>query len=270
MRSRSEERQRQKRNRIISVTVLLLVVGTSPWWSQELSHVCSRRLMLWNDHFRVNYVVVTGTKILPREAITALAKIPTRHLMFSLPFRDIEKRVTKNPWVKSVQARRRLPDTVELQIVERLPVAAVRGERLMVLTADSVAILPPAEDWVWDLPILSPPRAARMENGERVRDEAVLALLQQTARARSVSPELWKNISELYYSHHQIHAVISHPRTEVIAGKGVSELAWIGLQIYLSQAELDSTGVFTTVDLRIPGKLVASHEAKETLEHGAG
>jgi hypothetical protein len=172
--------------------------------------------------------------------------------------------------VKAVNVRRRLPDTVELQVTERIPVAAVRGERMMVLTADSMAITPPVENWVWDLPILSPPRSTRFENGVRIKDGAVLALLQQTAIARTVSPDVWKNISEFYYSQNQIHAVLNSPRAELIAGQGVSELAWIGLQNYLEQGEWDSTGSLMTVDLRIPGKLVVSQDEKETSEHEAG
>jgi hypothetical protein len=248
----------------------VLVFGASPWWSQELSHVFARRMMKWNDHFRVNHVVVTGVKILSEETVLSLAKIPVRHSMFGLAFGDIEKRVRKNPWVKAVNVRRRLPDTVELQVTERIPVAAVRGERMMVLTADSVAITPPSENWVWDLPILSPPRSVRFENGVCIKDGAVLVLLRQTAIARSVSPDIWKNISEFYFSQNQIHAVLNSPRAEIVAGQGVSELAWIGLQYYLEQGELDSTGSLMRVDLRIPGKLVVSHDKKETEEQVAG
>lgn len=250
--------------------LLVFIVGSSPWWSDALAHKFARRLMKGHSHFRVEHVVVTGVSILSEETVLKLAKVPVRHSMFRLPFEEIEKRIAKNAWVKTARVRRRLPDTVELIVTERIPVAAVRGEQLMVLTADSIAITPSAGDWVWDLPILSPPRAARLKNGARVKDDAVLALLQQTARARAVSPEIWNNLSELYYSRNQIHALLDHPRAELIAGKGVSELAWIGLQHYLEQTNLDSAGSLTTVDMRIPGKLVVSQEAKETAEQDAG
>ncbi len=268
--SRSDLRLRQRRRRIISLAALVLVVGTAPWWSQELSHVLARRVMGWNDHFRVNHVTVTGLKILPPDTVLTLAKIPVRHLMLGLDFGDIEKRIHRNPWVKEIHARRRLPDTIELQVTERVPVAAVRGDRMMVLTADSMAINPASENWVWDLPILSPPRSVKLESGARIKDGAVLALLRQTTIARSVSPDIWKNISEMYYSQNEIHAVLNSPHAELIAGKGVSELAWIGLQTYLTQNTWDETGPAMTVDLRLPGKLVVSQDVKETAEHKAG
>jgi hypothetical protein len=104
----------------------------------------------------------------------------------------------------------------------------------------------------------------------RIKDGEVLALLKQTALARKVSPAVWKNISELYYSQNQIHAVLNSPRADLIAGQGVSELAWIGLQNYLEQGEMDSTGFLLRVDLRLPGKLVVSQDEKETAEHEAG
>ncbi len=271
MPSRSEQRQKQRRRRIASVVLLALLVIGSPWWSAWLAELMAGQLMNWNSHFRVNHVSVTGCQIITDEVVIALAKIPTRHSMFTLPMGAIEKRVAQNPWVKSVRVVRRLPDTVELAVQERIPVAAVRGERLMVLTADSVAISPPAENWVWDLPIVTPPRSVKLEDGKRVSDSSVLELLHQILVARSVSDEMWKNLSEVYYRQGQIRTMMNEPRVEIIVGEGVGELAWIGLLHYLKQSEMNGsqTAVFT-IDLRIPGKLVVAAEPVDNTERGNG
>jgi hypothetical protein len=269
-RSRSEQRRRQRRRRIISLVILATIVLSCPLWSDFAAQELSRRLIEWNDHFRVNHVTVVGTKILTEEAIISLAKIPLRQSMFDLPFRDIEKRIEKNSWVRSARVRRRLPDTVVLEINERTPLAAVRAGQLMVLTSDSMAISPPSDNWVWDLPILSPSKATRFESGMKIKESSVLSLLEQAACARRVSPGMWANISELFYIHGQIHAILNQPPVEVITAPEFCELSWIGLQRYLAQVDPDSVQNHTTVDLRMPGKLVVSHENKETMENTAG
>ena len=271
MRSRSEQRQRQRRRRIASFAVLALVVAGSPWWSVWLAEYLAGELTSWNSHFKVNQVVVTGCKILPVETITTLAKIPTRHSMFTLPIGPIEKRVEQNPWVKSAKVVRRLPDTVELVIVERTPVAAVRGDRLMVLTADSMAIAPPPDNWVWDLPIVAPTRSVRFDDGKRVTDKPVLELLHQTLVAQKVSNDVWKNISEIYFRGGQIRAMINTPPVEIVVGEDVGELAWIGLLHYLKQSDSrDNDEAISLIDLRIPGKIVVTHEPLENVEPVTG
>ncbi len=271
MPSRSEQRQKQRRRRIASVAVLALLVIGSPWWSVWLAELMAGQLMDWNSHFRVNHISVSGCRILADDAVIALARIPARHSMFTLPMNAIEKRVAQNPWVKSVRVIRRLPDTVELAVQERTPVAAVRGVTLMVLTADSTAISPPPENWVWDLPIVTPPRSVKLEDGKRVTDSSVLELLHQTLVARSVSNEMWKNLSEVYYRQGQIRVMMNEPRVEIIVGESVGELAWIGLLHYLKQSEVnDSPTAISSIDLRLPGKLVVAAEPVDNTERVNG
>ena len=271
MASRSELRQKQRRRRIASFAVLGILVLGAPWWSVWVAEFMSGQLMSWNSHFRVNHVMVTGCSILSEDAIKTLAKIPERHSMFNLPMAAIEKRVEQNPWVKSAKVVRRLPDTVELVIQERVPMAAVRCEQLMVLTADSMAITPPPQNWVWDLPIATPSRSVRLDDGKRVVDKPVLELLHQTIVARNVSNDVWKNISEVYFRRDQIHAMINRPAVEIIVGDDVGELAWIGLLHYLKQNDIDNADEkVSLIDLRIPGKIVVAHEPLENGEPVTG
>ena len=269
--SRSEVRQRQRRRRIISAVVLAVLVAGSPWWSVWLSEFLAGEVMAWNAHFRVNHVTVSGTQVLYPDAVTALANVPHRHSMFTLPLGAIAARVRQDPWVKSVRVVRRLPDTVELIVTERRPMAAVRGEKLMVLTADSVAISPPPQKWVWNLPLITPPRSVKFENGKRITDKTALLLLHQAIVARSVSEEVWANISEVYCRGTQTRAMLNAPPVEIILGESVNELAWIGLLHYLRQTSVNApqTAV-TSIDLRFPGKLVVASELPETTEHVTG
>jgi cell division protein FtsQ len=256
--------------RIASIVVLTLLVLGAPWWSAWIAEVMAGQLLDWNLHFRVNRVVVSGCQILSGESITELAKIPLRQSMFTLPMAAIVKRVEQNPWVKSVRVIRRLPDTVELAVKERIPVAAVRGDRLMVLTADSVAISPPPRNWVWDLPIVTPPRAVQFADAKRVSDNTVLQLLHQVLVARTASDEMWNNLSEVYISQGQVRAMINAPRVEIIVGESTGELAWIGLAKYLSQSDMTAEPAPASIDLRIPGKLVVAAESMENKERVSG
>lgn len=105
-------KRRRKRYRInakrliISLGLLALLVEliavalTSPWFS-------------------VRKVKIEGNRLLPSARILALLELPPDSNIFLVKKQPLERRVARSPVVKDVRVRRRLPDTLIVQISER-------------------------------------------------------------------------------------------------------------------------------------------------------
>jgi cell division septal protein FtsQ len=268
--SRLEKRRRARRVLLVSVVALLLFVGTMPLWSTWIAGMCAWQLVAWSDRFRVRQTEVSGNHLLTRDQIIELAAVPKGVSLFAVPVNAARVRIEKHPWIRSAIVRRRLPDTIEIRVTEREPVAAVRSDRLLMITSDSVALAPISENWNWDFPLLTPPGPVRLKPGTMVTDTCTLALLREALTLRAVSKDAWHNLSELYYSDNQIHAALSHPSVDILLGHGTSELSWAGALKILNDKTNVNLARCQSIDLRIPGKIIVAEGANAAEERTHG
>jgi cell division septal protein FtsQ len=256
--SRSEVRMRRRRRTLISLGIILTLALSFPLWSPWMARLVGRQIVSASDHFRVKNTVVLGNRVVPLQQILSLAAVRSDACLLTVPVGAVKTRIQKHPWIRYAYVRRRLPDTIEIRVTEREPVAAVRGDGFFMITSDSVAVSPLTSNWVWDLPILTPPHPLRLKAGMAVTDTATLALLHETLVLRNVSQTAWHNLSELYYESDQMHAELTQPAADILIGRGVTELSWTGALKLLSDNAAVKARNHTLLDLRIPGKVIVS------------
>jgi len=119
----------------------------------------------------------------------------------SLLLVDLEEfraRLLDSPWVASVTVRRVLPSTLEVQIVEREPVALARlGQQLYLVDGSGVIIAeygPQHSDF--DLPIVDGMAPANVTDGMRI-DPSRAQLVGRFMSALATRPELRRSVSQV-------------------------------------------------------------------------
>ncbi|MBI5059870.1 FtsQ-type POTRA domain-containing protein [candidate division KSB1 bacterium] len=236
------------------MAALLLVVFRGP-----LFRAVSGRLVTIAERFRVRQVLVDGEHLLTKDAVLKAAGVPLASAMFRVSTEVVETRLESQPWIKRARVSRRFPDTIEILITEREPIAAIRQQSMIIVTADSMAVPPPSERWVWDLPLLLPPHSVQTTVGRVLRDAETLALLNEAVTVRRVSVDSWQNLSELYYRGDEIYASLARPTVELRLGHGVGELAWTALASYFAYGEdRPADGATQLIDLRFAGKVIVT------------
>lgn len=81
---------------------------------------------LYNSHFfDVSEISVKGSKHLSTKAVVTLSGVSKGTNLYKIPLEDVEKRIEKSPWVKSVSLSRRPLKTLVIEITERTPIAIV-------------------------------------------------------------------------------------------------------------------------------------------------
>lgn len=78
--------------------------------------------------FRLSEVQIGGTsRVTTAEVATALAPLRGHHLL-RLSLDDVERRLSRNPWIAGATLRKELPDRIVVEVHERQPAALLRRD----------------------------------------------------------------------------------------------------------------------------------------------
>jgi cell division protein FtsQ len=152
------------------------------------------RALVRSSYFTVQRLTVTGNERLsPGEAADLLHGLRGQNILRA----DLEAwqdRLTRSPWVRSAELHRVLPSTVEVEIVERVPLAIGRaGDRLHLVDDRGEIIDEYGPEYAeLDLPIVD-----GLVSGEKDQRWARAALVGRLVGALSARPELLRMVSQI-------------------------------------------------------------------------
>jgi cell division protein FtsQ len=199
---------------------------------------------------RVERIAVTGTAHLSKGEVLALVEgLRGRNILF-VSLDDWRRQVLACPWVADATLRRSLPRTVEVQIVERRPLAIGRvGEALFLVDEHGDEIDEYGPRYAdFDLPILD--GLAPGSGPGSAANERRVTLAARLLREVRTKPELAKRISQVDVSDPRNAVVIvDHDTARVRLGEGQFVER---LQSYLEMAQelRDRVPAIDYVDLR--------------------
>lgn len=167
------------------VVALALLVG-----AEGLFH------LLLAPRFQITRVVVESDLPVSDEELLRMARISGDELFFSVDTAGIAAGLREYPAVGEATVAKSFPDTLEISIVRRKPVAALIGAEagLLHVDAEGVAFTPHATATGSDLPIVSGIPEGILP-GSRL-PEYVETVLASVRRLKMERPELYRMISE--------------------------------------------------------------------------
>jgi cell division protein FtsQ len=116
-RDEREQRQREIARRRALMTALVVLAVAGVVWGL---------VALWRAPlFTVTNVVVTGNAHLSQADVLKLAAVPPEATLLRLPKKQIVAGIEASPWVARVDVTRGFPDTLNIAVTERAPVAMV-------------------------------------------------------------------------------------------------------------------------------------------------
>ena len=106
------EIEKKKRRRIFRfikwTTLIALVIGGGIYF-------------LLSPYFNIRSITTTGNKKITSEEIISLSGIQLEENMFKISKSKVEQSIKTNAYIDSVDLKRKLPDSIEIQVVEREP-----------------------------------------------------------------------------------------------------------------------------------------------------
>jgi cell division protein FtsQ len=165
----------------VAAVGLLAVAGAWTAWQRVFA----------SDRLRVGKLEVRGSHFLSEGEVRELASPAVGENILALDIDGLKGRLRASPWVADATVTRALPDTVRVEIHERVPLALAELERLYLMDADGglIDVYGPRTG-AFDLPIVRGLLGVE-EESRRDRARRAGALLADLA-------ELGSEISEVY------------------------------------------------------------------------
>lgn len=113
--------------------VALLVAGVTALWAGYSKVMASERLKVGN-------VEVRGSRFLSEGEVRELLGPAVGENILQLDIDSLKARLRSSPWVADATVARTLPDTLKVQIHERVPLALAELERLYLMDGDGALI----------------------------------------------------------------------------------------------------------------------------------
>ena len=154
----------------------------------------------WLGLFRVREVRVVGAVVADPAVIVAEAGLMGEELHYWSVLDPYVQRVRRDPLIESVRFRRRFPNGLVLEVVERRPIALLALDRLTPVDATGIVLPVNPFHARWDAPVLRIAGRASAEgivHGGRVRDSDVTLALAWMEEVGRRYPELADEISSL-------------------------------------------------------------------------
>ncbi len=177
---------------------------------------------LWTRDLVMKEVRVGGNRIVSSGEILALAAIPKNQRLFEVDLNNARKRVLTNQFFRAVSVNRDVPDRISVTVDERVPIAAIAGERTLYIDADRMIMPPARSEFIFDLPVLTGalPQSECVP-GKRVTSELFVEALQIVSVAQKISEELGRLISEVHVdAGENIELYTSESGVPVLFGRG--------------------------------------------------
>jgi cell division protein FtsQ len=154
---------------------------------------------IWKNNLKVSEVHVDGNRIVSTKEVLALASIIGGQRLFEVDLSAVQRRVLENTFVKAASVRREAPNRITISLEERIPVAAVAGEKMLYLDGEGFVLPFVRSEHVFDLPVLTG-AADRMalEAGKQATDANIAQALNILTASQRIDNELYRRISEVH------------------------------------------------------------------------
>jgi cell division protein FtsQ len=154
---------------------------------------------LWKADLTVRAVSIEGNRIVTKESLLRLAAVPLKKRLADVDLAAMQKRVLQNPYIASASVHRDFPDRVLIRVEERVPVAAIAGEKLLYVDAKGLILPGVQSEYVFDLPVITGAAAVQeCRPGKKIIHPTLREALRVVLASQEISSTLYRRISEIH------------------------------------------------------------------------
>lgn len=188
------------------------------------------------------------------DSILHIGQLATGAPIMSYNTEVIAQRLLTNPWIMEARVCRKLPDILQIDIIERAPIGIVRSDVLLGVSPDAYLLPTEGHNWVYSLPWLSTDAPYARTLGRMADADPIRPLVKELVRVQSLSNELWQNCGELYRVNNRWGTTLINPPIDIVFSPGIPQENWRAIDRLIHsaqfQAQMDSASI---VDIRVPG-----------------
>jgi cell division protein FtsQ len=214
----------------------------------------------WKSNLRINQIIINGNRIVNTNEIIQLTQVPMGTLLYKANLTAIQRNVMSHYYIKDAVVERNLPNSINIQITERIPIAMVNLSEPLYLDEDGVVLPKTVSYKIFDLPMISGISASEISIvGSTITRPDEIEALQLLAVLKTVNRPLYHNISEIQVRNGgDIVLYSAEGGVPIIFGRGDLPEKLIRLEIFWNDI-VRTRGVqyLHYVDLRYQDQIVA-------------
>lgn len=247
-------------SRLIKILGALLILGGTGVGLRE-GYQAFVRL----PYFRVAEIQIEGNLQVAAQDIIASLGLSSETSILEVDLEALARRVLENPWIKEATVRRRLPLSLTIQVVERMPEAVFIADRRYLLSADGVILAELGEDELPTLPTLRAATPRQVALGERILTSEMvqgLSVWRQFQLANALQGERAHEIAMAGDGSYVVNLGQQMPIIRLHARDLEGQLRRLGAALAANGQGLET---FTDVDLRFRDRVVFKLTATTTV-----
>lgn len=227
----------------------------------------------WKHQLTLERIFVNGDRILTADEVKLLAGVQKGSPLFKISLASVRDRIEKNPYVKRAVVVREPPYYLNINVIERIPVAVIalaNGEKdgvsMFSVDKDGV-ILPLPLKRKADLPLITNVHESISigDTAKGTLKEAIELINDAANLSHETGINLSANISEVRLSNDGLILYTTAPSIQVMVGKNDFHRKLVYLQSFLSQITSQSGFACRYIDLRFDGQVVVSEPGSKSL-----
>jgi cell division protein FtsQ len=213
----------------------------------------------WRDGLKFQHIVVDGARFLPVQQIFTLAAVPPASELYAIDLYAVRSRLLTQPFVKSAVLNRQYPGTLHVELVERVPIAAVNAGQLWYVDEEGT-ILPYLQAPVrLDLPVISGCGSLQaLHPGERAGNQLLSEAIVLLQTAQAIDSSMYHFLSEVNMNDGKdIILYSTDVGVPIIFGRGDAAKKLVRLQAFWGEfVKTNNAARLRYVDLRFDDQVV--------------
>ena len=232
----------------ISVSMVIALIWTAFWWSEF-------RNSLVNDQVKFGKTTVLESRVY-EATLGNIIGISSEQIRLN----DISDLMESHPYVKAARVSHQYPGTIQIEILERQPIALLKMDPMVMLDAEGV-VLPTLNNFGdFNLPVLTNfnPEPELYPAGEKALSIKVRECIDWLSRIQVEYESLYDNLSEMKMtSTNEMELILADHPTHIYLGQ---DQLWARIKILKQfEEELGSKKIsdFSYLDMRYENQIIA-------------
>ena len=181
-------------------------------------------------------------------------------LLYDIDLTAIQKNVMSHYYIKDVVVERNLPNSIHIQVVERIPIVIVNRPETMYLDESGLVLPKSISHRLFDLPMISGiSESESLALGSTIKQQDVIEALQLVAAMKTVNRPMYHNISEVQVRNGgDIILYSTEDGVPIIFGRGEMPSKLVRLETFWNDVvDTRGTQLLQYIDLRYEDQIVA-------------
>jgi cell division protein FtsQ len=152
----------------------------------------------WKTSLKIKQIKIDGNRIVGENEILQLTQIQMNALLYKVDLTSIQRNVMSHHYIKDAVVERNLPNSIHIQVVERIPIAMVNCSETLYLDEEGMVLPRSISHRLFDLPMISGiSESEPLAPGFIIKQPDVMEALQLLALMKTVNRPMYHNISEV-------------------------------------------------------------------------